>query len=116
MKSKKVLIIILFSLIAFAGCDKGLKYNRIEIEKYPTKMVYNVGIDTELNLSDGKIRLTTISGQYDIFNIVQFDSNGNGEFDINHSIDFTSEGKYIVDICRSPDFCVSITIEVIDLN
>jgi len=108
------MIIILFSMIAFAGCDASLKYNKIEILKYPSKLKYYIGIDHELDLSDGEIKLTTISKHFDIVNIVPFDTDGNGEFEIEHTIDFSIEGNCVVEICRAPDLCVSLTIQVIN--
>jgi len=114
MIRKKWYILIIISILALSGCDEGLRYNRIEIEKHPSKLVYYIGMDNELYLSDGKIKLTTIDGTTSIFGIEELLPGGNRAFEITHSVDFAKPGFYTVEIRRTSDLSVQLIIQVVD--
>lgn len=114
MIRKNWYILILISILALTGCDKSLRYNRIEIEKYPSKLAYYIGVDSELDLSDGKIKLTTVGGNTSIFGIDEVDYNGNRAFEVTHSINFAVAGFYTVEIRRASDLSVQLVIQVVD--
>ncbi len=114
MISKKWCILTLLLILALSGCDKSLRYNRIEIEKYPSKLTYYIGVDNELDLSDGKIKLTTVGGNISIYGIDEVDYNGNRAFEVTHSIDFAKPGFYTVEIRRTSDLSVQLIIQVVD--
>lgn len=114
MKNIKWNIFILLLILVLTGCDKSLRYNKIEIEKYPSKLVYYIGMDNEIDLSDGKIKLTTVGGITSIYGIDEVDHNGYRAFKVTHTIDFAVPGSYTVEIRRTSELSVQITIQVVD--
>lgn len=116
MRKRNWYIFILLLILAFTGCDKSLRYNKIEVVKYPSKLIYYIGIDNDLDLSDGEIKLTTYAGTTRIFGIEELSPGGNAAFEVTHSVDFSVAGFYNVEIRRTPELSVSITIQVVDLE
>jgi hypothetical protein len=54
---KRVFVILLSILliISVSGCDESLRIVGMEIEKYPTRIVYYAGVDKELDLTGGVV-------------------------------------------------------------
>jgi len=108
---KKLMIVFLLLVSLFTtSCDSGLEIVGMEILEYPSKIVYVIGIDDDLDLSGAIIRYHLKEGSY-----------ADGPLDderelrhitIEHEIDFTKEGVYKVTLTRWVASC-SFAIQVI---
>jgi len=82
-----VLIILSVQLL---GCDPYIE--RITISKYPDRLIYVVGYDTELDLSGGELTFHMsdftkgVDPMYECYNR------------ISHNIDFNVPGVYVVEV------------------
>lgn len=106
------LIVCISVILLFNGCDWGNEYIKIEIVNYPDKMNYQVDIDSNLDLSGGKVKLTTRGGHAKILDMDGKNETGSSHFIILHDIDFNKKGIYIVKISRHKDLFCKFTIEV----
>jgi len=110
---KKVLISILLfiSLLSLSAC-KALSKTvvKMEIGQKPTKLIYILGQDTQLDLS-GAYVLFTYSNQ-ETAEIKMDILEGDPNFVFNASVDFNTVGTYSIEIIRMGDLKTSFDIEV----
>jgi len=109
----KRLIFYLLVIILISGCEWENEFIKMEIIQYPDKIVYYINETDELDLSGGKVKLTTRSGDEVVLNLDGKDMIGNYEFEIFHDIDFNKEGEYVVLVKRTSkltcEYSVTIT-------
>jgi len=98
-KKKKKVIKLLIVLIVVIGlfflpkrCDASFVIEGLEIKKYPDKLIYIIGSDTNLDLSGGEICLRL---KFDLPVYISMDSR---YFKIFHNIDFETPDVYAVEI------------------
>ena len=106
---KKGIILFLSLCFLFAGCDSGLEIVGMEIHIYPDKLVYEAGVDTELDLTGGKVNFIFRQGggyEASIF----CDS-----ITVTHDIDFNEPGIYVVTLSRHRGV-TQFEIEVVNLE
>ena len=93
---KKNIVVIMLVLLCFllSGCDAGLEIVGMEIHTYPKKLIYEAEVDTELDLTGGKIyfilRQGTKSEESMYYDAIT----------ITHDIDFNKPGIYVVTLSR----------------
>jgi len=112
---KRILgLILVLSMLAFSGCEYSLLIVAIEIEKYPDKIAYIVGHDSELDLTGCIVNRISRQGSKDSHDLMAEYS----WFEINYDIDFNTPGVYVVDIILpvSPILFCSFAIEVVDIS
>ena len=92
--------------VSIPGDIIGLKIIKIDIYELPSKTVYILGQSKQLDLTNGKIKMTSVDGSSSILSM-----NDDG-FEIIQSINFNKEGKYEVEIKRSEELSCYFTISV----
>lgn len=111
MKRVVFLLLSIMLVISVTGCDSGLEIVGIEIEKYPNRIVYYAGVDTELDLSGGIINHLVKAKEKYPHNMVKEVSDH--LMTVSHNIDFNRPGVYVVTLHRSIHEC-KFPIQVID--
>jgi hypothetical protein len=112
---------IIFSLIVtcfvtvFCACDVGLRIVGMEVEHYPDKLFYVIGVDDSLDLEGGAIRRLNKAGNTQILTMDEVRTAHTLEPTVRHDIDFTKEGIYVVQL-RWADFSVSFPVQVVSLE
>ena len=107
------------------ACDSGLRVVGIEINTYPDKLFYVIGIDSELEISGGSVtfinrdnRNRDRSGErgqsLERFGSVRI--HGTDFTTIVHEIDFLAEGVYTVKLLWPPDFQTTFPVQVISIE
>ena len=132
MKKLVCSVILVCLMLSLAACDSGLRVVSISIDRFPNKITYVAGQDSELDMSGCNIRRTTKSGIEDVLSVtsegytirtgikstelelIEFD--GSKAFEIHHNIDFNVPGVYQVNIILLSGIACSFAIEVIDLD
>jgi len=110
---KYFILVIISTLIILCGCDEGLLIVDMEIEKYPDKICYFMGIDNKIDLTGGKIKYYFKEDTYEIRDM-------NDEIvlsvEVVHNVDFNKAGVYVVKLKRNEHAIVEYPIQVVDLE
>lgn len=106
---KKILGLLLSTLLFFSvsGCDSSLEIVGMEIEKYPDRIVYFVGVDKELDLTGGVVNYI-LKG-----NSKKAEDMEDRYITVSHQINFNKPGVYVVELKRGTVLC-KFPIQVID--
>jgi hypothetical protein len=104
MNMKKILVLLgtVICLFLLSSCDDGLKIVKATIDKYPNRIVYFAGIDSQLDLSGGVITLYLKDGDKKTYNM---DSE---KTVIIENIDFSKPGVYQVELSGPLYFAVQV--------
>jgi hypothetical protein len=111
MKRVFILALLLISLIGLSACSVTPKnVVKIEIITKPSKLVYIVNQDTQLDYSGGYLLMTysnqeTIEIKLDLLI-------GDPSFVFNDNVDFNTVGTYLVEVVRMGDLKASFEVEV----
>ena len=95
----KYLVPIVMIFLFLTACDMGLEITGIEIEQYPSKIVYLEDVDSELDLTGGVIALNTKNGKK--YEYAMEDN----QIEISHNVDFNTPGVYVVTLVRHQYVC-----------
>lgn len=110
MKKFICVLLVLVCLVSAISCvDEGLMITKIFIVKYPVKIAYVMGRDTELDVSGCEILIETKDGGTRVSKLDE----EREQFKIEEAIDFNKAGIYVVKIDRGQVQC-DFAIEVID--
>ena len=109
--TKKILLILCMLIILnlFASC--GLYSYSFVIIKYPERLVYVAGYDTELDLTGGEVGKIIVKLGVETTDIFPMSSSL-----IVHKIDFDVPGVYMVKIYNSYNQEVKFAVQVVDEN
>jgi hypothetical protein len=100
-------MLLLFQLL---GCEPAIE--SVTISKYPDRLIYVVGYDTDLDLSGGELTFSMSFGPDYIDPMDQWYNRGNGR--IIHNIDFNVPGVYVVEIKNYNGNGDKFTIQVVE--
>jgi hypothetical protein len=99
--------------LSACACDSGLRIVGLELVTYPDKLLYVVGIDSELNLEGGTIAIVTKDDEKNGNRFPEpMDTLG---INVKHDIDFTKEGIYVVHFERA-GYGVSFPVQVLSVE
>ena|GEM_PF-1820312 len=108
---KWLFLIILYLILTISACDNGLEVTGIELESYPNKLYYVIGVDRGLNLEGGAVHLLTRDRPRPTEENLRLMES----FDIKHDIDFSMAGIYIVYVQRFK-YSFSFPIQVVSFE
>jgi len=119
MKLKNLILFMMAVCLIFiiSACDSGLRITGIEIATYPHRLIYVVGIDSELDLSGGTVHVLTRDRSEPIDeNLTQMANDW--DVYVTYNIDFNVPGIYSVylrtgEVLR---YFVSFPIQVVSLE
>ena len=111
IKIRKKLLLILFVimlLFTLTGCPLSVK--GVAVTKYPDRLIYIAGYDTELDLSGGEITLYFSNGSPRIYRMDE------QLYRIVNNIDFSVTGVYVVDVIGVNGNDDKFAIQVVDAD
>lgn len=115
MKKRFYYLIVCISIILlFNRCEYGNEWVAIEIVRYPNKTIYQVDKDNGLDLSGGRVKMTTRDGHEDIYDMDGKDEHGLSHFYISHNVDFNKKDTYDIIVSRHTKLFCEFTIEITD--
>lgn len=108
MKKVITFMLIMISLLV-TGCDASLEIIGMDIEKYPNRIVYFLGVDNELDLNGGIVEYILKGGED------SFSDMDDKYITVSHNINFHQVGVYVVELRRNTATC-KFPIEIIDID
>jgi len=106
---KRILLILCLTILltSFTGC--GLFNHNYIISKYPDRLIYIIGYDTELDLTGGETEdIMVYKGEETIKTYLMESCR------VVHKIDFNKPGSYMVKVYNSSGNEVTFAIQVVD--
>jgi len=117
MKTFKIVICIVMVCVFLSACDWGLRVVGIEMNTYPDKLFYVIGIDTEVDVYGGSVTFINLENR-------NRDRSGERGYPMSRllgricarDVDLNVEGIYSVNIFWPPDFTTSFNVQVISIE
>lgn len=107
-----ILAILFYRLGSWLWENAGMaRVTKIGIAEYPSKIVYVIGKDTELDLTGGEIWMGTVEQSPSTYELSE--RNIGYQFEVFTDADFEKEGTYTVTIQRGASMQCSFPIQVI---
>lgn len=111
MKRIIISILLVISLLGLSSCKETPKtLVKMELLHQPTKLIYIVDQDTQLDLSGGYLLFTYSNNETAEIPLSLID--GDPTLVMSDNVDFSKTGTYLVEIVRMGDLKVSFEVEV----